>query len=68
MTEAYQSEASGHERSVVLDSLEAYVRAGARQMLAAALDEEVRAFLGGTGTNEANHSGGTGMGTMSGAS
>lgn len=47
MTEAYQSEPNGNEpRSVVLDSLEAYVRAGARQMLTAALDEEVRAFLG----------------------
>lgn len=28
------------------DALEAYARAGARQMLAAALEEEVRAFLG----------------------
>jgi putative transposase len=31
---------------VVLDSLGAYVREGARQLLAAALDAEVRAFLG----------------------
>lgn len=46
MPEAYQSEPNGHERSVVLDSLEAYVREGARQMLAAALDAEVSAFLG----------------------
>jgi putative transposase len=34
------------ERSEVLDSLEAYVREGARRMLAAALEEEVAAFLG----------------------
>lgn len=34
------------ERSEVLESLEAYVREGARRMLAAALDEEVAAFLG----------------------
>jgi transposase-like protein len=46
MAEAYQSEASGNEPSVVLDSLEAYVREGARRMLAAALDAEVSAFLG----------------------
>ena len=46
MPAAYQSETSGNESSVVLDSLEAYVREGARQMLAAALDEEVRALLG----------------------
>src|SRR5262245_59781315 len=47
MTEAYQSEPQGNESpTVVLDSLEAYVREGARQMLAAALDEEVSAFLG----------------------
>jgi transposase-like protein len=46
MTEAYQSQPNGHERSAVLDSLEAYVREGARRMLAAALDEEVSAFLG----------------------
>jgi putative transposase len=34
------------ERSEVLDSLEACVREGARRMLAAALEEEVAAFLG----------------------
>src|SRR5438105_10590825 len=34
------------ERGEVLDSLEAYVREGARHMLAAALEEEVAAFLG----------------------
>jgi putative transposase len=33
-------------RGEVLDSLEAYVREGARRMLAAALEEEVTAFLG----------------------
>jgi transposase-like protein len=46
MTEAYQSGSRENESSLVLDSLEAYVRGGARQMLAAALDDEVRAFLG----------------------
>src|SRR5919197_3779336 len=34
------------EQPVVLDSLEGYVREGARRMLAAALEEEVSAFLG----------------------
>ena len=34
------------ERGEVLDSLEAYVREGARRMLAAALEAEVAAFLG----------------------
>jgi putative transposase len=47
MTEAYQSAPSGNEQqSGVLDSLEAYVREGARRMLAAALEAEVTAFLG----------------------
>jgi transposase-like protein len=34
------------ERPEVLDSLEGYVREGARRMLAAVLEEEVSAFLG----------------------
>jgi putative transposase len=46
MAGAYPSEAESSERGTVLDSLEAYVREGARRMLAAALDEEVAAFLG----------------------
>jgi putative transposase len=46
MAEAYQNKSGDQERSVVLDSLEAYVRAGARRMLAAALEEEVTIFLG----------------------
>jgi len=46
MPGAYRSEAAGGEGSEVRDSLEAYVREGARRMLAAALEEEVTAFLG----------------------
>src|SRR5713226_1506422 len=46
MDGAYRSEGHGGEGSDVFDSLEAYVREGARRMLAAALEEEVTAFLG----------------------
>ena len=46
MREAYRTDEQGGEGSAVLDSLEAYVREGARRMLAAALEEEVPAFLG----------------------
>jgi len=46
MAGAYPREAASDERGPVLDSLEAYVREGARRMLAAALGEEVAAFLG----------------------
>jgi transposase-like protein len=46
MSGAYRSEAHGGEGSDVFDSLEAYVREGARRMLAAALEEEVTGFLG----------------------
>ena len=43
MREVYQNE---EEANVVDDTLEAMVREGARRMLAAALEEEVSAFLG----------------------
>ena len=43
MKEVYQNE---EDASVVDDTLEAMVREGARRMLAAALEEEVSAFLG----------------------
>ena len=43
MREVYQNE---EETNVVDDTLEAVVREGARRMLAAALEEEVSAFLG----------------------
>jgi putative transposase len=46
MAGAYPSEAESGERGPVPESLEAYVREGARRMLAAALEEEVAAFLG----------------------
>jgi putative transposase len=46
MATAYLSEAESSERGPVPESLEAYVREGARRMLAAALEEEVAAFLG----------------------
>src|SRR5437667_9905785 len=46
MTEAYPSEASADEHGPVPESLEGYVREGARRMLAEALEEEVAAFLG----------------------
>jgi putative transposase len=46
MSGAYRNEAQGGEAAGVLDSLEAYVREGARRMLAAALEEEVTGFLG----------------------
>jgi putative transposase len=46
MSGAYRSEAHDGEGSEVFDSLEGYVREGARRMLAAALEEEVTVFLG----------------------
>lgn len=46
MAGAYPSEAESGERGPVAESLEAYVREGARRMLAAALEAEVAAFLG----------------------
>ncbi len=46
MAKAYLSEASADEQGPVPESLEGYVREGARRMLAAALEEEVAAFLG----------------------
>src|SRR6202049_1998242 len=46
MPGAYRSAGPSGEGSDVLDSLEAYVREGARRMLAAALEEEVTGFLG----------------------
>src|SRR5712692_1200185 len=46
MSEAYRNEEPASEGKEVLDSLEAYVREGARRMLAEALEEEVAAFLG----------------------
>ena len=46
MRGAYRTDEQGGEGSEVFDSLEAYVREGARRMLAAALEEEVTAFLG----------------------
>jgi transposase-like protein len=46
MAEAYPSEASADEHGPVPESLEGYVREGARRMLAAALEAEVAAFLG----------------------
>jgi putative transposase len=46
MNGAYRKAESNGERSEVFESLEAYVREGARRMLAAALEEEVTAFLG----------------------
>ena len=46
MATAYQSRKSAMEPTIVADSLEDYVREGARRMLAAALEDEVTAFLG----------------------
>jgi transposase-like protein len=46
MSGAYRSDDQGGEGSAVFDSLEAYVREGARRMLATALEDEVTAFLG----------------------
>jgi hypothetical protein len=43
---SYQIQESQQERNEVQDALEAYVREGARQMLAAVLEEEVNVFLG----------------------
>ena len=43
MKEVYQNE---EDTNVVGDTLEGMVREGARRMLAAALEEEVSAFLG----------------------
>jgi transposase-like protein len=42
----YQKKGNRNERNEVRDALEAYVQEGARRMLAAALEEEVNAFLG----------------------
>jgi len=46
MSGAYRNAGQDSQGSEVLDSLEAYVREGARRMLAVALEEEVTAFLG----------------------
>lgn len=46
MAKAYQNNNQEGAKSEVQMSLEAYVREGARQMLAAVLEEEVTAFLG----------------------
>jgi putative transposase len=46
MAAAYRSDEQHGEDSEVRDSLEVYVREGARRLLAAALEEEVTAFLG----------------------
>lgn len=46
MRRSYQKHESQQEQNQVQDALEAYVREGARQMLAAVLEEEVNAFLG----------------------
>jgi transposase-like protein len=43
---SYQKQESQQESNEVQDALETYVREGARQMLAAVLEEEVNAFLG----------------------
>lgn len=46
MAKSYQKRCSNEQRNKVRDVLEACVREGARKMLAAALEEEVNAFLG----------------------
>lgn len=46
MRRSYQKPESRQEQDQVQDVLETYVREGARQMLAAVLEEEVNAFLG----------------------
>ncbi len=46
MGRSYQRKGRERESSEIQDALEAYVREGARRMLAAALEEEVSAFLG----------------------
>jgi len=46
LSKSYQKPANQQESNEVPDALEAYVREGARQMLAAVLEEEVNAFLG----------------------
>jgi len=46
LAELYQKHGRQEKQKEVHDALEAYVQEGARRMLAAALDEEVSAFLG----------------------
>ena len=46
LARSYQKNGSEGESNEVRDALEAYVREGARRMLAVALEEEVNAFLG----------------------
>ncbi len=46
MSRSYQKQEGRQDRNQVQDALEDYVREGARQMLAAVLDEEVNSFLG----------------------
>ena len=46
MSRSYQNHGTREESNEVPDMLETYVREGARQMLAAVLEEEVNAFLG----------------------
>ena len=57
MRGVYQNE---EDANVVDDTLEAMVREGARRMLAAALEEEVSAFLGRTAMSGARSSADTG--------
>ncbi len=45
MSRSYQKQEGRQDRNQAQDALEDYVREGARQMLAAALEEEVNAFL-----------------------
>jgi putative transposase len=46
LSRSYQKHEGQQKHDQVQDALEAYVREGARQMLAAVLEEEVNAFLG----------------------
>ncbi|MBI4499249.1 MAG: transposase [Chloroflexi bacterium] len=46
MATAYQTQVTQNQPGAVQDALETLVREGARRMLAAALEEEVNAFLG----------------------
>lgn len=46
MSRSYQRNSNDQKSNQVEDALESYVREGARRMLAAALEEEVNAFLG----------------------
>ncbi|HZA24325.1 MAG TPA: hypothetical protein VFA32_17275 [Dehalococcoidia bacterium] len=64
MRRSYQIQENQQERNEVQDALEAYVREGAQQMLAAVLEEEVKSSWVATAMPEASGFGATATATI----